>query len=378
MQLPLPVLKVVAGQVVAARSPAYLVCDKEGRVNDCGGALERYGLGGVKVGDMAADTAIFLGGMLPVNQASLCIPSVRLGEHCPADVYLGAADNAEWVILLDASGNEAQNGLIQQERNELRLLQERLQSTNAQLEFKNNELEHATQLLTQFVANISHDLRTPLTAIVGYAGLLLNRVAGEVNEKQRKFLEYIDKSANHLVALINDLLDVSKLEAGKLELHMESLPVKNAGEEVLSMIEPQARKKNITIESHMAEGTVVRADPRRFKQVLSNLLSNAVKFTPAGGAVRLDCRGEGKFVRIAVSDTGIGISPQDQVALFRDFFRAGNATVDGTGLGLAITKRLVERHGGTITLTSELGKGSCFVISLPSASESGNAEAEGT
>jgi len=128
----------------------------------------------------------------------------------------------------------------------------------------------------------------------------------------------------------------------------------------------------------VAEGTVVQADARRFKQVLSNLLSNAVKFTPAGGSVRLDCYGEGKFVRIAVSDTGIGISPEDQVALFRDFFRAGNATVDGTGLGLAITKRLVERHGGTIALTSELGKGSCFVISLPSPSKGEKAEAEGT
>jgi signal transduction histidine kinase len=146
--------------------------------------------------------------------------------------------------------------------------------------------------------------------------------------------------------------------------------VADAAQEVLSMIGPHARSKSITLESHIADGIAVHADFLRFKQLLTNLLSNAVKFTPESGAVRLDSRADGKFVLTSISDTGTGISPEEQQRLFRDFFRATNAkegAIDGTGLGLAITKRLVEQHGGTITVKSELGKGSCFAFSLPLA-----------
>ncbi|HXL22522.1 MAG TPA: HAMP domain-containing sensor histidine kinase [Candidatus Dormibacteraeota bacterium] len=367
MQLPPQVLKILADQLVASRYPAYLVCDRDGRVTNCGGELQRYGLGGLRAGEMAAERALFLAGLLPLDGASLFLPSV-LAKQSAADVYAATFESADWVILLGSGASDAQKGLIQQERNELSLLQERLAAVNALLEIKNRELDRATRLKSQFLANISHELRTPLTAILGYSGLLLKQIPGQLNEKQHRFVAHMENGAKHLLALINDILDLSKIEAGELELKTEDFLVADAAQEVLSMIGPHARAKSIALESHIAEGIAVHADFLRFKQLLTNLLSNAVKFTPESGAVRLDSRADGKFVLTSVSDTGTGISPEEQQRLFRDFFRATNAkegAIDGTGLGLAITKRLVEQHGGTITVKSELGKGSCFAFSLP-------------
>lgn len=372
MPLPHQVLKVIADQMTVDRNPAYLVCDAEGRVCEQGGALGKYGLSHLHQGQMACEGALFLTGVLPLKGESLCIPSVRLGEYASADVYLGAVDDMQWVILLDASGSEAQKGFIQQERNELRLLQERLKAVNDELSVKNNELQRATRLKSQFLANMSHELRTPLTAIVGYAGLLLNNVAGAMNEKQRRFVDYMEGSAKHLVALINDILDLSKIEAGELELKKEDFAVQEVLNEVISMLAPAARGKGVLLECSVAQGVSVHADLLRFKQVLANLLSNAVKFTKEKGTVRLDSCPEGEFVVTSVQDTGIGISKADQESIFRDFFRARAASataVDGTGLGLAITKRLVEQHGGRIWLESEPGKGSRFSFSMPVARE---------
>jgi signal transduction histidine kinase len=370
MQVPPQVLKILADQLVASRYPAYLVCDRAGRVTDCGGDLQRYGLGDLRAGEIAAETALFLAGLLPLDGASLFLPSVRLARQSAADVYGATCEAADCVILLDSDASDAQKGLIQQERNELSLLQERLAAVNALLEIRNRELDRATRLKSQFLANMSHELRTPLTAILGYSGLLLKQIPGQLNEKQHRFVAHMENGAKHLLALINDILDLSKIEAGELELKTEDFLVADAAQEVLSMIGPHARTKSITLESHIADGVAVHADFLRFKQLLTNLLSNAVKFTPESGAVRLDSRADGKFVLTSISDTGTGISPEEQQRLFRDFFRATNAkegAIDGTGLGLAITKRLVEQHGGTITVKSELGKGSCFAFSLPLA-----------
>jgi len=370
MHLPPQVLRILGDQLVASRSPAYLVCDREGRISDCGGDLNRYGLGDVTAGDVAEEKALFLAGLLPLDGAEIYLPSVRLGSHSAHDVYAAKLDALDWVILLDAEASDAQKGLIQQERNELSLLQDRLNALNALLELRNRQLERATQLKSQFLANMSHELRTPLTAILGYSGLMLKEVPGPLNEKQHRFVGHMDNSAKHLLALINDILDLSKIEAGELELKTQDFLVADAANEVLAMIGSHAQSKGVVLESHIDEGLAVHADYLRFKQLLSNLLSNAVKFTPASGAVRVESRAEGNFVLTSVSDTGIGISAEEQERLFRDFFRASNAkekAIDGTGLGLAITKRLVERHGGTITVTSELGKGSCFAFSLPVA-----------
>jgi len=252
-----------------------------------------------------------------------------------------------------------------EERVEARTAQ--LAAANKELERQNREVERATQLKSQFLASMSHELRTPLNAIIGFSDLLAEKIAGQLTDKQERFVGHVRDGARHLLQLINDILDLSKIESGLLELRRETFSVSEAMPEVLSVIRPLAMAKKIRIED--AEETFsVSADRVRFKQILYNLLSNALKFTPEGGRVRVEGSSNGSLVCISVSDTGVGIRPEDQQLIFEEFRQAGETTrgvKEGTGLGLAITKRLVERQGGTIRVTSELGKGSCFSFTLP-------------
>jgi len=242
-----------------------------------------------------------------------------------------------------------------------------LAAANKELELQNREVERATQLKSQFLASMSHELRTPLNAIIGFSDLLAEKTAGHLTDKQGRFVGHVRDGARHLLQLINDILDLSKIESGLLELRRETFSVSEAMPEVLSVIRPLAMAKKIRIE-HAEETFSVSADRVRFKQILYNLLSNALKFTPEGGRVRVEGSSNGSLVCISVSDTGVGIRPEDQQLIFEEFRQAGETTrgvKEGTGLGLAITKRLVERQGGTIRVTSELGKGSCFSFTLP-------------
>ena len=221
---------------------------------------------------------------------------------------------------------------------------------------------------SKFLASMSHELRTPLNAIVGFSDLLAEGTSGVLNTKQKRFVDHIKQGSAHLLQLINDILDLSKIEAGQLELHTEEFLVQDALPEVLSTIDPLAMAKNIRLEQKLESKSLVKADRVRFKQILYNLLSNAVKFTPKGGRISIECVDHWDFVRVSVSDTGTGIRPEDQEVIF-DEFRQGEgramAFMKGTGLGLAITRRLVEQQGGQITVESEFGKGSCFTFSLP-------------
>src|SRR5581483_5870563 len=245
-----------------------------------------------------------------------------------------------------------------------------LATANKELELQNREVQRATQLKSQFLASMSHELRTPLNAIVGFSDLLAEKATGELSPKQERFVGHVRNGARHLLQLINDILDLSKIESGMLELRCETVSVSEAMPEVLSLIRPLAMEKKIQLEQ-AGDAVSVEADRVRFKQILYNLLSNALKFTPEGGNVRVDYSKNGAdMVRIAVTDTGIGIRPEDQQMIFDEFRQAGETTRgvrEGTGLGLAITKRLVERQGGTMAVQSELGKGSCFSFTLPAA-----------
>lgn len=242
-----------------------------------------------------------------------------------------------------------------------------LASANAELAQQNREVERATRMKSEFLASMSHELRTPLNAIVGFSDLLGEETAGLLNIKQKRFVSHVRNGAKHLLALINDILDLSKIEAGQLEVFPENVSLQNALSEVLSLIQPLTDKREIALNITGAEVTVY-ADRIRLKQVLYNLLSNAVKFTPERGSISVEAHAEGGQAHISVSDTGVGIRKEDQSVIFDEFRQVGESAKgikEGTGLGLAITRKLVEQQGGIITVASELGKGSRFTFTIP-------------
>jgi PAS domain S-box-containing protein len=227
------------------------------------------------------------------------------------------------------------------------------------------------RMKSEFVSLVSHELRTPLTSIKGFVDLLLDEEAGEVTSEQREMLAIVKNNADRLVALINELLDVSRIESGKLELRRAPLELAALIQRVAASLRPQVEAKNQTLTLNLpADLPTALGDADRVTQILTNLLANAHQYTPAGGVIAVSAAAEGTAVRVAVQDTGIGIAPEDQAQLFTKFFRAHNRTteeVGGSGLGLAITRSLVEMHGGTLTVASTVGAGSTFAFTLPQA-----------
>jgi signal transduction histidine kinase len=224
-----------------------------------------------------------------------------------------------------------------------------------------------------FLANMSHELRTPLNAILGFSQVMREEMVGAVNEKQSEYLDDILSSANHLLALINDVLDLSKVEAGQVELEKEPFSLREALERGVVVVRERASDDGVSVALDAdPDADVVEGDERRIQQVIFNLLSNAVKFTPAGGAVDVTSARVNGEVRVSVTDTGPGVAFEDQERIFEEFQQAesGLEQREGTGLGLALSKRLVELHGGRLWLESELGKGSTFVFTLPARSSS--------
>ncbi len=252
--------------------------------------------------------------------------------------------------------------------------EEAIRKANQQLEEQNRELDRANQLKSEFLASMSHELRTPLHTIIGFTELLAEELEGPLNEKQKRFLSHVHQDSQHLLELINDILDLSKVEAGQMQLHPEAFDARTLINEAVNSIRQMADGRGVEVENRVRHETVVKADRTRFREILNNLLSNAVKFTPEGGTVWVESRPAGPgMTSFSVGDTGIGIALADHAAVFDKFRQISSTTRgvrEGTGLGLAIVKSYVELHGGTISLESTPGEGSRFTFTMPAGDAS--------
>ena len=315
----------------------------------------------VHIADVREDPEYALQGLAQTAsfRSILSVPMLRDGH--PIGTITVAADRAvpfpdKQVALLKTFADQA---VIAVEN--VRLFTE-IQEKTAQLEIANRHK-------SEFLANMSHELRTPLNAVIGFSEVLLEQMFGEVNPKQQEYLNDILSSGKHLLSLINDILDLSKIEAGRMELEAQPFDLPAALDNALTLIKERAARNSIGLVVHVDPGIgEILADERKVKQVLLNLLSNAVKFTPEGGKITMSATLNGGAVEVSVADTGIGIAAEDQQAIFEEFRQVGSDYArkrEGTGLGLALARRLVELHGGTLTVASEPGKGSTFTFAIP-------------
>ena len=246
----------------------------------------------------------------------------------------------------------------------------KLRESLERIEETNLRLDEVSRHKSRFLSSMSHELRTPLNAILGFADLLHGQFFGDLNEKQLVYVGHIDNSGKHLLELINDLLDMAKIDAGAMELELEEIPTDELTEAVVSMMSTQFRKKQLRVETILDPALpVVSVDPRKCKQIIINLLSNAIKYTTEKGKIelRVSLHGESKM-KVEISDTGVGIEPDELDKIFSEFHQADHVRdeqLGGTGIGLALTRRLVELHGGELGVESEVGKGSTFWFILP-------------
>jgi PAS domain S-box-containing protein len=358
-------------QLIEASHDAIIVCELDGRILQWNaGAQETYGWSSAEaVGRISHD---LFHTRFPVSLQALEEELDRSGRW-DGELWHSRRDGGEITvesrhIVLGRFGEhtgallEINRDITQRKKAEeaVGALNARLAATNKELELRNREVERANRMKSEFLASMSHELRTPLNAIIGFSDLLAEQTAGPLSSKQQRFVSHIQQGARHLLALINDILDLSKVEAGRLELNRENVSVAAILAEVLIGARPAAAAKNIAVHSSIGPDVTIFADRVRFKQVLVNLLNNAVKFTPDGGRIWVEAAERRGRVTLSVSDTGLGIPIEEQEAIFDAFHQVGATTKgikEGTGLGLAITKRLVEEHGGRIWVESEPDKG---------------------
>jgi len=321
----------------------------------------------VHIADVREDPEYVLGGLADIAKfrSILSVPMLRDGQ--PIGTITVAADRTalfpdKQVELLKTFADQA---VIAVENT--RLFNE--------IQDKTQQLEIANRHKSEFLANMSHELRTPLNAVIGFSEVLLERMFGEVNPKQEEYLNDILSSGKHLLSLINDILDLSKIEAGRMELESQPFDLPAALDNALTLIRERAARHGLRLEVTVDPGLgEVKGEERKVKQVLLNLLSNAVKFTPEGGKISLSASLSDGMAEISVADTGVGIAPEDQEAIFEEFRQVGSDYArkrEGTGLGLALARRLVALHGGKLWVESEPGKGSTFTFTLPVSGHGG-------
>jgi signal transduction histidine kinase len=324
-------------------------------------------------------------GQLPILREAVQVPDITAGSYSSpiSEALIEAGYRAVVAVPLVREGhligaltmNRKTPGEFPPETIELLrtfATQSALAIQNARLfheiEDKSRQLEAASQHKSEFLANMSHELRTPLNAIIGFSEVLSDRMFGELNEKQEEYLQDIHASGQHLLSLINDILDLSKIEAGRMELELTDFDLPSASENALILVRERAVRRGIALSTTIDKNLgTIRGDERKVKQVLLNLLSNALKFTPEGGRIDLRAAMNEGMAEISVTDTGVGIAPEDQKVIFEEFRQVGTADkkVEGTGLGLALSRKFIELHGGRIWVQSQVGHGSTFTFTLP-------------
>ncbi len=291
-------------------------------------------------------------------RSGLCVPMLRDGV--PVGVILvGRAEPGPFsdnqIALLKTFADQAVIAI-----ENVRLFRE--------LEVANSELAAASQHKSEFLANMSHELRTPLNAIIGFSEVLTDRMFGELNAKQDEYLKDINASGTHLLSLINDILDLSKIEAGRMELELTDFDLPTALDNALMLVRERAQRRSLTLHTDVDAGVgQIQGDERKIRQVVLNLLSNAIKFTPEGGRIEVAAMPKDGLVEVSVSDTGVGIAAEDQEAVFEEFRQVGAADkkAEGTGLGLTLCRKFIELHGGKIWVKSQVGVGSTFTFTIP-------------
>lgn len=284
------------------------------------------------------------------------------GSEFPVEISLSPIRSEKEVLIVVVIRDVSERRKAEEQ---LRALQEGYFN---ELVARQHEAERLNLLKSEFMASVSHELRTPLHTIIGFTDLLKEETNGALNAKQLRFVEHIQRDSEHLLALINDVLDLSRIEAGGLTLHTEQIDIPDLLHQTSESVRGQAAAKGITLHTETEDDLYASADRTRVRQVLLNLLGNAIKFTPTGGSVTMTASLDEDWVRISVRDTGIGISPEEQELIFEKFYQAGVTTggvKEGTGLGLTISRQIVMMHGGRLDVTSSKGVGSEFTFTLP-------------
>jgi len=352
-----------------------------GLVGECAKINKRIILNDIDLDDFAID--IGFAKIIPktVIFSPVVYQQKRLGVFLMVSRENAVTDELNFIDRLCVQTGVALHNLKQYE--DMKVMTEKLRERNDEIELKNKQLDEASRMKSEFLANMSHELRTPLNAILGFSEAMKDSMFGDVNDKQEEGLEVIFESGQHLLSLINDILDLSKIEAGKMELDCSDFGLNEVVERSLSIIKEKANKHNIHLTLNLdPQVENISADERKIKQVLFNLLSNATKFTPDDGSItvtthlhlnevppcEINDRRRRDFISIAIEDTGIGIEQESLSKLFIPFEQLDSSLskkYQGTGLGLAMVKRLIELHHGCIKVNSTLGKGSCFIVYLP-------------
>jgi signal transduction histidine kinase len=292
------------------------------------------------------------------------------GTEFPVEISLSPIHSAGEMRTIVIVRDVSERKRIEEQMRSMELqFNQALAAKNDELRTRNREIERADHLKSEFLASMSHELRTPLHTVIGFSQLLAEEIQGPLNEKQRRFVDHIHRDSQHLLELINDILDLSKIESGKIELRRDVFAAAPEVRGVADSVGHGIASKSIQLEVRIEGDCVLNADKVRFREILFNLLSNALKFTPPGGRILVDTApADPGFCCFRVQDTGIGIPSGQEQAIFDKFYQVGSTTKgvrEGTGLGLSITRHLVELHGGRIWVRSEPGKGSCFSFTIP-------------